>query len=260
MQAAELVEEYISAWNRRDPAAILGMMTNNGFYFDIPSNEKVSGQALVQYLSNDFSQRQFHYAMVGEIMIGDHTIAFQYRTHILDDLSDGGDELQGAEFLTVRGDKVTGIEDYYKFPSESRMQYVAKSGDMADATTKYRKSGMRPEQQLAYRQDLLSLMEDERLYLSPDLTLPELARRMNCSINHLSQVINDGLQVSFYQFLNRYRIEAAKALLVGTPARQYPIGDVARRAGFNSTSAFYVAFRRLCGQTPSDYRRQMRGN
>jgi AraC-like DNA-binding protein/ketosteroid isomerase-like protein len=260
MQAAELVEEYISAWNRCDPAAIVGLMTNDGVYFDVPTNEKLSGEMLVQYLANDFSRRKLHYDLVGEILIGDSTIAFQYRTCNADDPLDDAARLQGAEFLTTSGGKVTGIEDYYKIPSEPESRNRADTAVTAGATGKYRKSGMRPERQQVYMQRLTRLMETERLYLEASLTLPELARRVSCSINHLSQVINDGLQMSFYEFLNQYRVDAAKQMLIDAPSSNYTVGEIAKLAGFNSTSAFYLAFRRLCKKTPAEYRRQSRGN
>jgi AraC-like DNA-binding protein len=117
---------------------------------------------------------------------------------------------------------------------------------------------MRQEQAEAYKKRLLDLMEQERLYLDAEITLPELARRMNCSVNNLSQVINSSFQLSFYEFLNRYRIEAAKDLLTRKLSPRQPIGQVAERVGFRSNSAFYSAFRRLCGQTPTEFRRLQR--
>jgi AraC-like DNA-binding protein/ketosteroid isomerase-like protein len=255
MQAAELVEEYISAWNRCDPAAIVGLMTNDGVYFDVPTNEKLSGEALVQYLTHDFKRRNLRYDLIGEIVIGNSTIAFQYQISNADNPADVSAQLRGAEFLTIRGDKVTSIEDYYKFP----LDLVASvSDEPAVAENKYRKSGMRAAQIEIYKRRLLSLMEFDRLYLDADLTLPALARRMNCSVNHLSQVINSEFQAGFFELLNRYRIEAAKELLTGEPLRQQPIGQIAERVGFSSSSAFYVAFRRMCRQTPSEYRRNHR--
>jgi AraC-like DNA-binding protein len=257
MQAAELVRDYISAWNRRDPAGIASMLTSNGFYFDVPTNEKLSGEALIQYLARDFAQRELHYDLVGEILIGNSTIAFQYQT-ISADFSAGATRLLGAEFLTIRGDKVTSIEDYYKFPLDDMAQNTLDKGGRAELSVKYRKSGMRPEQTATYKRCLLILMEEEGLYRDADLSLPELARRMNCSVNNLSQLINSEFQLSFYEFLNRYRIEAAKQLLIRKSSQPLPIGHVAECVGFRSNSAFYGAFRRLCEQTPSEYRRLQR--
>ena len=258
MQAAELVRDYISAWNRCDAAGIVNLLTHNGFYFDVPVNRKLSGEPLVQYLANDFRQRKLRYDLVGEILIGTCSIAFQYRTRNIDKPVDSGAQLSGAEFLTVRDDKVTGIEDYYKFSSDTEPEESMSAGERARPQSQYRKSGLQKEQLEAYKRRLLNLMEAEQLYLAADLTLPELAERMNCSINHLSQLINGEFHLSFYEFLNRYRIEYAKELLTRESRVRGSIGQVAERAGFKSNSAFYAAFKRSCRHTPSAYRRLRR--
>jgi len=255
MQAAELVRDYISAWNRRDAAGIVNLLTHNGFYFDVPVNQKLSGEPLVQYLANDFTQRKLRYDLVGEILIGTYSIAFQYRTRDVDNPTDNGARLSGAEFLTVRGDKVTGIEDYYKYPSDTELQDASSAGARASSQNRYLKSGLQEEQVETYKRRLLNLMQAEQLYLAADLTLPELAGKMNCSINHLSQVINGEFHLSFYEFLNRYRIEYAKDLLTRESHGPGSIGQIAEQAGFKSNSAFYAAFKRSCRHTPSAYRR-----
>ena len=255
MQAAELVRDYISAWNRRDAVGIVSLLSRNGFYFDVPVNQKLSGEPLVQYLANDFRQRKLRYDLVGEILIGNFSIAFQYRTRDVDKPADRGARLSGAEFLTVRGDKVTGIEDYYKFPSDTKPLESFGADEPATSQSQYRKSGLRKEQAEAYKRRLLNLMEAERPYLAADLTLPELAGRMNCSINHLSQVINGEFHLSFHEFLNQYRIEYAKELLTRESDGRGLVAQVAARVGFRSNSAFYAAFKRLSQHTPSAYRR-----
>ena len=255
MQAAELVRNYISAWNRRDATGIVSLLSRNGFYFDVPSNQKLSGEALVQYLVHDFTQRNFHYDLVGEILIGNYTIAFQYKTYNVDDPADAVAGLSGAEFLTVRDDKVTGIEDYYRYPTDTRPRESSGARESTTAQSRYQKSGLRREQADAHKRRLLNLMKAERPYLAADLTLPALARKMNCSINHLSQVINGEFHLSFYEFLNQYRIEDAKELLTRESDSRDSAGHVAAQVGFNSNSAFYAAFKRFCQHTPAQYRR-----
>ncbi len=246
MQAAELVRDYIRAWNRRDPTGIVSLLGQNAFYFDVPVNKKLSGEALVQYLANDFRQRNFRYDLVGEILIGTSSIAFQYETCDVDKPANAAARISGAEFLTISTGQVTGIEDYYKLPNELWPD---------ESSAKYRKSGLRAEQAEAYKQRLLHAMQTDRLYRVADLTLPDLARSMGCSINHLSQLINSEFDQSFYQFLNCYRIREAKALLSQQSAGRVPVAQVAAQVGFRSNSAFYAAFKRICQQTPSDYRR-----
>jgi AraC-like DNA-binding protein len=65
--------------------------------------------------------------------------------------------------------------------------------------------------------------------------------------------------MSFFDYLNRYRIEYAKELLSKLDGQDKAILNIAFTVGFNSNSAFYAAFKKCVGQTPAQYRRaQMR--
>ena len=68
----------------------------------------------------------------------------------------------------------------------------------------------------------------------------------------MSQVISQELNTSFYELVNRYRIEHAKRLLRESP--EETVLSIAMNVGFNSKSAFHSAFRRCTGATPSDFR------
>jgi AraC-like DNA-binding protein len=61
--------------------------------------------------------------------------------------------------------------------------------------------------------------------------------------------------MSFFDYLNRYRIEHAKELLSGMHGQSGAILNIAFAVGFNSNSAFYAAFKKRVGQTPAQYRR-----
>jgi AraC-like DNA-binding protein len=98
-------------------------------------------------------------------------------------------------------------------------------------------------------------MQSQQAYLRPDLTLPKLSAAVNCSVNHLSQVINSGFGISFFDYLNRYRIEHARELLTRLDGQSNAILNIAFTVGFNSNSAFYAAFKKYVGQTPAEYRR-----
>jgi AraC-like DNA-binding protein len=96
----------------------------------------------------------------------------------------------------------------------------------------------------------------EKIYLNSEMTLPALAGLMECSVNHLSQVINAGFGASFYDYLNSYRIEEAKRILGGADSASQAILDIPFEVGFNTNSAFYAAFKKSTGQTPAQYRRK----
>ena len=99
------------------------------------------------------------------------------------------------------------------------------------------------------------LVQSQQLFLRSDLTLPKLAETVGCSVNHLSQVINSGFGMSFFDYLNHHRIDHAKELLAASECRSGAILNVAFAVGFNSNSAFYAAFKKRVGQTPAQYRR-----
>ena len=85
--------------------------------------------------------------------------------------------------------------------------------------------------------------------------MPKLAGLVHCSVNHLSQAVNSGFGMNFFDFLNSYRIEEAKAMLKQNDPQAQAILDVSFAVGFNSNSAFYAAFKKATGQTPAQFRR-----
>lgn len=111
-----------------------------------------------------------------------------------------------------------------------------------------------PEERLLYfRDELKRAIEEESIYLEPDLTLPKLTEHLGIqSPVYLSQVINHYYQQHFNDFINQYRIEFAKAELDNEDPAQ-TILDIAYASGFNSKSAFYRAFKKHTGMNPLEY-------
>ncbi len=116
---------------------------------------------------------------------------------------------------------------------------------------KYKNSGMNEAMVHWIYQKLLSCMEEEKPYLSPKLTLAELAARLNVSVNQLSQVINQQAGVNFHDFVNSYRIDAF--LKSAKENKNYSLLALALDAGFNSKSSFNYIFKKQKGFTPSQY-------
>jgi AraC-like DNA-binding protein len=92
-----------------------------------------------------------------------------------------------------------------------------------------------------------------KLYLNPDLNLPALSKEVGINTHELSYVLNDGLQKNFYQFINELRVEEAKSLLLSEKTKQLDMIGVATLAGFNSKTTFNTTFKKLTGQTPTEY-------
>jgi AraC-like DNA-binding protein len=71
----------------------------------------------------------------------------------------------------------------------------------------------------------------------------------------LSQVINSGFGMSFFDYLNGFRIDHAKKLLSRRDGQNNAVLNIAFTVGFSSNSAFYAAFKKRLGQTPAQFRR-----
>ncbi|MEW8586629.1 MAG: AraC family transcriptional regulator, partial [Candidatus Thiodiazotropha sp.] len=119
---------------------------------------------------------------------------------------------------------------------------------------KYEKSALDGETSSLLFADLQSHMAKEKPYLDSKLNLAQLAAQLRISSNYLSQVINERAGQHFFDFVNRYRVEEAKSALAGREERGNILA-IALDAGFNSKSAFYTAFKRHTGQTPTQYPR-----
>jgi AraC-like DNA-binding protein len=124
------------------------------------------------------------------------------------------------------------------------------------STGKYQKSLLTDERAAAVARRLLDLMETKKPYLEPELTLPELAEKLSIFPHHLSQVINREMNKSFFDFVNEYRVREAKRLLSSPQFSHYSVLGIALDAGFNSKSAFYTAFGKHAGMTPSEFRKR----
>ena len=255
MRATDFVASYLDAWNHGDAKAIAEHFTDDGVYIDVPENARVSHDEIVEILGDFFAENRHRYELIGEILKGPDTVAFQYRMSPLEraNRSDSG-FVRGAEFVTLNGDAAVQITDYYDVPGAERSANVTRMASNSARTRKYHKSGLTSDQLYEYKNRLEQIMTSRQLYLRSDLTLPKLAGELGCSVNHLSQVINSGFGVSFFDYLAQFRIEHAKALLSTLDGQNGAVLDVAFSVGFNSNSAFYAAFKKCVGQTPAQYR------
>jgi len=120
---------------------------------------------------------------------------------------------------------------------------------------KYKKSALNDEMMSKILLRLKQVMENQQPYLNSNLTLPELAQLVEVSPNYLSQVINEKLQMNFFDYINSHRIEVAKKLLVEPLPYTRTILDIAMESAFNSKSAFYSSFKKQTGLTPVQYKK-----
>jgi len=122
---------------------------------------------------------------------------------------------------------------------------------------KYRKSSLTHEQAESILAQLLHIMEQEHPYRESSLTLNMLSNMLDASPHHVSQVINEKLGKSFFDFVNEYRVQDTKTALASPEAGRFSILGIAMEAGFNSKSAFYTAFKKHTGITPTQFKERL---
>ena len=104
------------------------------------------------------------------------------------------------------------------------------------------------------KQTLEEAMDKERLYLQNDLTLYELARAVEIPTRKISQCINNLYSTNFSDWVNRYRVDEATKLLNSMSESNLTIEGIGFNSGFKSRSAMYLAFRKITGRTPGDFK------
>lgn len=103
---------------------------------------------------------------------------------------------------------------------------------------------------------LKKLMEGQKLYLNPELSMRNLADNLKAPSHHISYLLNVRFNQNFYEFINNYRLEAVKEELVNPQNKDLSIFAIACDCGFNSQSTFNRIFKQKMGISPSKYREQ----
>lgn len=118
----------------------------------------------------------------------------------------------------------------------------------------YSKSGLSLDKIQSLAIQLQDYMIHEKPYLNENLTLPMLAEKLKISPSNLSQVINQHFENNFYDFINAYRIELAKEMIVSGDYSHLTILGIAFDCGFKSKSSFNRYFKKYTGISPSQFK------
>ena len=154
------------------------------------------------------------------------------------------DTMNVIHFLMVNVMALAAITDYFEASRQSE--------NSDTPPQEYKAPSLPAGEREALFERLETFMQEDQPFLENDLTLRMLADRLALTPRELSETINKQSGRNFFDYINRYRIEAAQQKLrTDVTAR---ILDVALDSGFNSKSVFNEAFKRHSGETPSAYR------
>jgi AraC-like DNA-binding protein len=119
---------------------------------------------------------------------------------------------------------------------------------------RYERSGLGDEETERLKKSLLDVMERERPWTDSELTLADLAARLGSSPHKLSETLNSALGLTFYDFVNGYRVREVQRRIEAGEARALKMLALAMDAGFASKSTFNQAFKKHTSQTPTSFR------
>ncbi|MEL7160993.1 MAG: AraC family transcriptional regulator, partial [Bacteroidota bacterium] len=100
-----------------------------------------------------------------------------------------------------------------------------------------------------------TLMREKAFFLQQELSLKDFATEVERPTREVSRAINQGLGVSFLDFVNRYRVDHCKELLRQEQFDHLSLLGIALDSGFNSKSTFNRVFKKFAGVSPSEYRK-----
>lgn len=134
-----------------------------------------------------------------------------------------------------------------------RNKEVFLSDEVLPDGDKYKNSPL-TQQQLKDNSDRLKeFMKNSKPYLNPDLKLQDISDQLSIPRHHLSQIINQELQLIFFDFVNHHRIEQAKKSLTDPKLKHLSIHGIALDSGFRNKPSFNRIFKKHTKMTPSEY-------
>jgi len=102
---------------------------------------------------------------------------------------------------------------------------------------------------------LKGLMSTKELYKNPNLKLADVANELQVLPHTISKLLNEYHGHNFSHFLNEYRIEQAKKLILSN--QDYTFEGIGYDSGFNSKSTFFATFKKFTGTTPAKFRKSV---
>jgi len=103
---------------------------------------------------------------------------------------------------------------------------------------------------------VIKLINEEKIHQNNKLSVFELAELLGTNKTYISVSINNVLKKNFRQFINEYRIEEAKKILLDSNFDHYSIDGIAQLVGFSSKSTFNQAFKKFTDLTPTEFKRE----
>ncbi len=115
---------------------------------------------------------------------------------------------------------------------------------------------VKSEKQLNLFNKINTSVINKKKFLDPYLSLESLANDLKISNGHLSFLVNTYSKKHFSDYINEFRVDQVKKLIVDKEFINYTIESIGLESGFNSKSTFYSAFKKFTNLSPLQFKRQ----
>jgi AraC-like DNA-binding protein len=121
---------------------------------------------------------------------------------------------------------------------------------------KYEKTSLSVEMKEIIRERLISHMEKDKPFLNNMFSLNHLSKIVSASPNHISRIINEDFNQSYFEFISCYRIHEACKYLLDPLYNDRTIEEISFLVGYNSKTAFNKTFKKITGITPLQFKKE----
>jgi len=127
-------------------------------------------------------------------------------------------------------------------------------------TEKYITSNLKTDIKNKLYKEILDYIDSEKPYLNSNFSIADISERLNTNNKYISQAINENHKTNFNNFINKYRVDYARKLLLNPDNRNLSLEGIANIAGFNTRATFISAFKKFTGVTPSFFLKNQANN
>jgi YesN/AraC family two-component response regulator len=142
--------------------------------------------------------------------------------------------------LSLLAKNESGISLQYASPLETDQRKITNSEDLK-----------------TLMEEIDSYMQSTEIFLNRELTIIDLAEKLNIHPKKISACINTIFDQNFNSYVNELRIKKAEDLLSDQSLSYFSIEGISKEVGFHSKSAFYAAFKKVTGTTPNKYKEKL---
>ncbi|MCK0136112.1 helix-turn-helix domain-containing protein [Arenibacter sp. S6351L] len=109
-----------------------------------------------------------------------------------------------------------------------------------------------------YFKKLELLCKNHQIYRDNSLNRERIAEELGISAGYVSQLVNTVTGENFTNYINQYRIDAVKKMILNSEFENYSLLAIGLESGFTSKTTFYKSFKKVTGMTPNEYRNSIK--